>query len=336
MFPEDYSKVIYDETDNRFITSDIRLSSIPNCYALETQMDIHSILLQLLYEEASKKSSKVLMLLQPDHDFLFHALSGLAPVNTLSIEHILCLNNTEELTSDNQLMHIKYLRTIFPLFVSANLSYEPYYYHDDIEAKFTVFNLLPYFVLTSAHLLLCTPDYQQGIVFTDPAIISLYKKRFEDAKKKCNPLFQVSIVDLSQSDQFLPIKNLIEPNNSTYIIQEEGCLLPLLQEEMIHEIISSSLPQKDELVRMYSAWCQNTRDTQLAADASWMHQFFTRNGFLYFVRTGYFRELPSVLCSPLSTNSKIMHIAVSNGRVCEANRPRCEANRSRCVVETAT
>ena len=31
-----------------------------------------------------------------------------------------------------------------------------------------------------------------------------------------------------------------------------------------------------------------------------------------------------------------VHIAVSNGRVCEANRPRCEANRSRCVVETAT
>ena len=37
-----------------------------------------------------------------------------------------------------------------------------------------------------------------------------------------------------------------------------------------------------------------------------------------------------------SEETQNMHIAVSNGRVCEANRPRCEANRSRCVVETAT
>ena len=97
----------------------------------------------------------------------------------------------------------------------------------------------------------------------------------------------------------------MHPGVHTYIIQEEGCLLPLIPHSVLQDFLDPSTPNKDVIAKLYGASEQDAREEMKNQGETWLHQFFTRNGILYFVRTGQFRELPSQFCKPLPKESRI-------------------------------
>ena len=305
-FPDDFSPM-WDKSIHREVPLAVpeNLPSFAECLALETQKDVNSYLLYIVSKEASKEHGSVSLLLQPDNKFLFQSLSSMTPHYPLTVEHVFYINHAETLTSDNQFLIIQYLETIFPLFTTARISYTPLYCYGDVQAGFSSYSLFPCIVLTSEYALMYTPDYQQGILYTDPMILESLRKDFIVEKEKAKSLFEIANVDLAYPAQYLPIKNLVNPDCPTYIIQQEGCLLPLLHPEMIQEFLNSSFQNKELIVRQYGEGIVSSRETQMNLPKNWLFQFFTRNGLLYFVRTGRFRELPSSIVAPLSLEDRI-------------------------------
>ena len=159
-FPEDFSSAWNQSSSYQNISSlGQDLSSLPPSLALETQMDINSLLLRMLSAESAKEHGCISIIAQPDYDFLIHTLTGLASGNTLTVEHIFCLNNTIKLTEDNHISHIKYLEAIMPLLMTTNLAFYPLYHYGDIPDQFNSFSLMPCMVLTSEYVMLCTSDF---------------------------------------------------------------------------------------------------------------------------------------------------------------------------------
>ena len=303
-FPDDFSSINEDDLLRSAIPADrSRISEASACQGLDSQMEINSYLRQIIFKEAEKEQGSILMLVQPEYDYLFQTLGSLTPENPITVDHIFCLSNTEALTSDHQLLHIRYLETLFPLFTRKNIGYTPLYYYGDIRSRFSAYNLMPYMILTSDHALLFTPDYQNGIFFSDPEITEYLHERFAYLKEKCTSLFRVLTADLRDFDQAKGFNNLINDENPAFIMQAEGVLLPFLKKNTIFSLIDPSVPGRKELADAYDLMLSYSR--QLLSEPAWMHQYFTRNGMLHFVRTGRFRELPSDECHPISTEDRI-------------------------------
>lgn len=304
-FPDDYSSTWRQSSIQHSVSNQDFLSTSPPSLALETQMDVNTILLQMLTKEAAKSHGNISILAQPDYSFLFQTLTGLLPADSLNVEHIFSLSNLEELSTDHQIRHIQYLETIFPLFVTSGLAYLPLYYYGDTPDLFNDYSLLSCIVMTSEHVLLCTPDFQQGIFFNDPEMWTATRNSVDNLKKNCKPLFKITNVDLAHFDQYLPIRKLMRPGHLTYIIQEEGCLLPLLTVNIMQEFLDFSLIDREMIINLYWAIGKDAQAEMADDGESWLHQFFTKNGLFYFVRTGQFRELPPQFCRPLSRESRI-------------------------------
>ena len=296
-FPDDFSSINEDELLRSAVPADhTQISDAPACQGLDSQMEINSYLRQIIFKEAEKEQGSILMVVQPEYDYLFQTLGSLTPENPITVDHIFCLSNTEALTSDHQLLHIRYLETLFPLFTRKNIGYTPLYYYGDIHSRFSVYNLIPYMILTSDHALLFTSDYQSGIFFSDPGIMKYLHEHFAYLKEKCTPLFRILTADLRDFDQAKGFSNLINGESPAFIIQAEGVLLPFLKKNTILSLIDRSIPGREKLADAYELMLTHSR--QLLSNPVWIHQYFTRNGMLHFVRT-------SDECHPVSTEYRI-------------------------------
>ena len=72
---------------------------------------------------------EILVIAQPDYDFLIHTLSALTLGRECSVQHILCLES-ESQEEDNH-YNLGCLRAVVELMFSLK-SYQPYYYYDNI------------------------------------------------------------------------------------------------------------------------------------------------------------------------------------------------------------
>ena len=303
-FPDDFTSIREDVLLRSVpALSHGQISDAPSCLALDSQMEINSFLRQIIIKEIEHGQGSISLLVQPDYDYLFQTLGSLSPDNPLSVDHIFCLSNTEALTSDHQLLHIRYLETLFPLFTRKNIGYTPLYYHGDVHTRFNTYNLMPCMILTTEYAILCTSDFQNGIFFNDPTVRDYLQQCFDSLKKQCSALFRILSADLQEFEQILGLNHLIKPGTPAYIIQAEGVLFPFLRRETILSMIDPSVSNREELTEHYTVLLE--RSCRALSDPSWMHQFFTRNGLLFFARTGRFRELPSDLCRPVSPEDRI-------------------------------
>ena len=132
------------------------------CQALTSQTMVNNALSRMILKEAAKENGRLALLLQPDNEYLFHFLSSLGESEcTLSIEQILCLNNSSQLDKNHQSPNLMYLQAVLPLYIRA-LDYTIYYYYDNVESHFSSFNGLSCLILTSDAAVACTSDYRTG------------------------------------------------------------------------------------------------------------------------------------------------------------------------------
>ncbi len=118
-------------------------------------------------------------------------------------------------------------------------------------------------------------------------------------------MFRITRGDLAHPDKFFAIQTMVKPDDPTYIIQEEDCLLQLFTTEIIKEFLEPFLPGREEIVKQYEESIQNLYDHRMNLNLELLHQFFTRGSLLYFAQTGRFHRLPVKFCKPLSIESRI-------------------------------
>ena len=109
-------------------------------------LPVNNLVQAVVGAETARPNGEILVIAQPDYDFLIHTLSALTLGRECSVQHILCLES-ESQEEDNH-YNLGCLRAVVELMFSLK-SYQPYYYYDNITSHFKNSNSLPYLIVTS-------------------------------------------------------------------------------------------------------------------------------------------------------------------------------------------
>ena len=116
-----------------------------------SHLEINRSLLYIIASELKKSGGKISLLIQPDYTFLMNILTaGGYASSSVDIDHIICLNNNQNVSFARQNYNLNCLRNILPLY-SNHYQYNCYYYYDDIDAVTSAFALFPYAVITTEY-----------------------------------------------------------------------------------------------------------------------------------------------------------------------------------------
>lgn len=290
------------------ISQDIRLSCLDSYNTeksifLSGQVEFNRVLHQILIKESNKEHGKIGLLLQPDYEFLFGILANLrtanASDNSVFIEHIICLNKTMHMDTDNKYYNLVYLKNILPLYIS-DINYHPYYFYDDITSHYYNHNALSCMILTTEYALLCTSDYCTGILHHDRQTVEALWKLYHSYQSKCAPLFHM--VD-SVLEECAEINSIGWGRTPSYAIQPEPCLIPFITPQMIENVIYPNIPGRSLLVSQLQNFISESRQRINSRNS---HIYHTKNGLISFAKTGRMSEIPNEIYSPFTKKQRIL------------------------------
>lgn len=266
---------------------------------IHSKLDLYQIVSQLFIREAVLSDGCVSMLLQPDNKFILQCLEGLRErSDTFKIEHIFCLNSIYELSDKHHSLQLDYLANILPLYIRA-LNYHPFYFYENIPAHCYSFNLFPYMILAGDTAILCTSDYENGLLFHDSGTVFMLRNLFETYKKGCKPLFHlVSSVE----EKCSLIERMSVHGSTTYIIQPEPWLYASFSDSLIDRTICREIPQRESVIASLSECSCSCRKDMSGKE--FIH-FNTRQGILTFAETGMVNEFSRELYNPLTISQRI-------------------------------
>ena len=285
-----------------------------DCISLTSLQHINYYVHQMILSEADRDSGEISLFLQPDYKFLFNLLASLNPSDSLKISQIVCVGTETTFTDDHQLTNLKYLHSVFPLYMAGH-DYSLYYYYDKIEAHYHSFNLYPCMILTSDAALLCSSDYQTGIFFRSAEVVRMLHGIYTSYQDQCALFFTPAA--LTPENHAVVIGSMFNSaftENDLIGIQPETCLTPFFTGDLLRAIFNYEIPQATSILPLAEqAFQMNMYKIQ-------NQQFFiysTYEGLLHFVRTGRTDEIPEIFYHPLTIAQRI-HVLNEVCKCCES------------------
>lgn len=273
-----------------------------DCISLTSQQHINHYVHQIILSEAGRADGKIGLFIQPDYKFLFSLLASLNTSESLKIDHILCVGTEVAFTRDHQLINLNYLREVFPLYM-AGLDYSLWYYYDKIQSHYYNFNIFPCMILTSDAALLCSSDYQNGLLLRSADAVQMLWNVYTSYKEQCRLFFRPA--PLTPENHELVINYMFDSafsENDLIGIQPEPCLTPFFTGRLLHEIFNYDLPDAQNILAMAEhAFQMNMSKIQ---DRQFMI-YSTTEGLLQFVKTGRTDEIPDIFYHPLTPEQRL-------------------------------
>lgn len=264
--------------------------------ALSGQIQINSCIHQMVTELLSKPDGHLFILAQPEHLEVIN-LSAMLPYakSTLHIQHIICVNNRKGYIRSQQNYNMQCLKKIISLYEKP-VTYEPYYYYDNVNSHFNNLNFLPCMFLTDSAAILCSSNLKEGVMIKDKETLHLFENRFRDIMKNTEPLTSSfhSILNFHLKNFSIIYKEA----STSYSLSAEPCLIPCFTKDLLNKYIPDSLPQKNTLLQELPLYIES-----LTKSSS--HMYFTREGVLRFLMTGRLHEIPDALYSPFEYEDRI-------------------------------
>ena len=276
--------------------------SSSDCMVLSSREHINHVLHQIFLRETTKTKGRIALFLQPDYDFLFKLLATMPASGNLTINHLLCFTTSDEFTDKKELINLKYVHTMFPLYI-AGLDYHTWYFYDKVHSHYHNFNLFPCMILTSDAAITCTADYQTGLLYQNPDVLNMLWQMFHTYQGQCSSLFDPAAFT---PDNYMEIfSRMFDSNfeNSALIgIQPEACITPFLSGDFLSGIFNHSLPAGQEILHQAD---ESFRKNKKKLDKGHFHIYFTARGMLHFAQSGRTEEIPDIFYRPLNKEERI-------------------------------
>lgn len=297
-----------------FMMDDTDFYTETDCTVLSSRMHINHCLYQIFLKETARTNGKIALFLQPDYDFLFQLLATMPATENLTIDHLLCLTTTDEFTDKNELVNLKYLHTMFPLYM-AGLDYHTWYFYDKIHSHYHNFNLFPCMILTSDAAITCTADYQNGILYTSPDVLNMLWQMFHTYQGQCNPFFTTTaFTPDNYIEVFDHMFDLNYEESALTGIQPEACITPFLTGDFLDRIFNHDLSSGEEILKQANIYFGKNMKKLTAGQ---FHIYFTANGMLHFAQSGRTEEIPDIFYRTLTPLERI-HVLRQVAECCKS------------------
>ena len=274
---------------------------------LSGKHQIDTTLQCVLSAEAQKSSGHLKLIFQPEHNYMDILISTTKNQPSLTVEHIICLNNNSAITAEKRDYNLSCLKKMIPIYTSCSCRYTPYYYYDSILTRDSIFTLFSSAVITSDYVLAFSPELESGILYDNKQIQKQFHILFKQLKSETKPLVYIPDSIFSQLDYF---KRLNIGKNSGFSFQKEPCLIPLLPAFFPEKYIARNLPNRDLFISVAREYI-----SQRAVDFKngLITFFFTENGLRHFLSTGHISELPNSFYEPVDFKDRylVLHNLIS-------------------------
>ena len=286
-----------------------------NATLLHSHLEINRSLLYIIASELKKSGGKISLLIQPDYTFLMNILTaGGYASSSVDIDHIICLNNNQNVSFARQNYNLNCLRNILPLY-SNHYQYNCYYYYDDIDAVTSAFALFPDAVITTEYACLISSDMQSGFITKDPESLKLFSYLFSQYLAQTTPLLR-PVTDLGGQIQY--VENTMQNITEGYFFQMLPCLTRFLTRDMLETYIVKDLPHRSELLDRLQNYLHELQSIPASADLTFICSI---EGIRKFLNTGRVGEYPAYAYTPLNLSDRLFLIRqLANSMLNEHNR----------------
>ena len=253
--------------------------------------------------ESKKEHGHIKLLFQPDSDDFMEVVASISKNKTnLKIDHIICLNNTDTITTDKRDYNLCCLQKIIPMYNSCLCDYTPFCYYDNIDSHNSNFNLLSSLVITSEYAITFSPQIKYGILFTCSDTLRKFHSIFDELKADTTPV--VCKID-SVFTQFEYFDNLDLGEKNGYSYQMEPCIIPMIPLSFPEKYLSKTLPDRENFVQSVKQYIH--RKSEILKTVT-THFMFTETGIIQFLKTGRLSELPDTIYSPFEYCDRVLLI----------------------------
>ena len=268
--------------DNRTFAVNDALNPILKTGHYTNKYDIEHLLYELSLLECKEKDPHIRIFGQPTHAlYLLRIVSSHIPIT-----HLFCLNNTNELTKDNQFYNLTVLTNIMPL-IFNNDHYSPYYYYNEINAINNHLCFFPNMILTHKYLLIYTTDHSSGILYERGDTYNAYEVLFNQYLKETKCL--ISNKD-DRSDMIEDFNYILYAPPVGALYQEDDPFPISLKD---HDFVETFKTHS----RYLKQFAKRNNDH--------LSGLYTLQGLRHFVDTGYTTDFPQQFYQPLMIDDRI-------------------------------
>lgn len=263
---------------------------------------LKNLISSVLNIEIAKPKGKICLLMQPENNHITDILVSAGRGNKdLSIEHIFCLNNTNDIISDKRDYNLWCLKNIIPIFVQSSCDYQPYYYYDNIVSHNNKFNLLSSMILTSEYAIVFSMEEKYGMILSGRDTIEYLKVLFYSLKEETS-LMACKMNSLEKQLESFEKMNFDENGIS---FQPEACLIPMLPTAFLDKYLDKNFMSRQQFrKRAFQYICRSEQ----MLDVSKTTFIFTENGIRRFMESGRISELPESVYYPLEYSDRAILI----------------------------
>lgn len=254
----------------------------------------------VLNVEMQKGDGKISLIMQPDNDYVMDILF-LAGVKKdyLKMEHIFCLSNANEVSSEKKDYNLECLRKILPMFVQCKCSYKPYCYYDNIASHRNRFNLLSSLIITSDYAVAFSAEENYGVLLTGENTIQYLQTLFENLKQ--DTVLMACKMDTleGQIERFASV-NI---NSGGVGFQADACLVPLLPPEFLGHFLKEALLSQPVVREKSEEYLSFSGEMMAKTNSTFL---FSQAGIERFLRDGRLSELPESIYYPLDYKARLL------------------------------
>lgn len=184
------------------------------------------------------------------------------------------------------------LTNIFQAIKYARKQINTYYYYGNKEIFSD--NLFPFFIITTAGVLLYDTTHYNALLISTPSVIASFIASTEGIINNCTPLvlFPNNVFELKQC---------LSSSSFVGSISSKPCITPFLNLEMYQELAIDELPDKNFVINSLYNW-YNAKN--YVEPVPYIH-LNTSEGFKDFAQKGIVSYFPKEYANPLSIENRI-------------------------------
>lgn len=279
------------------------ISSASANITLSTASEVNQAIYTLVACLIEKEKGDLCIIAPPEFTFLIRLLISLMKEkDSITIEHIMCLNNNEQITADKKNYNLHCLMNILPL-CTCGCHYQPYYYYDNITSRLDTFRLFPYLLLTENRAIIISETFETGFMTEQLDFLRLLKDIFAGYIRQARPLLQ-KISDVSAQLAYVQ-EFLQDDTSSEYSFQMTPCMTALLSEDFLKKYIIPELPERQTFIRHFILHIRNTYEHRQKRN---LVLIFSLEGVKEFLDTGLLEEYPSDIYLPPEPEDRLQLI----------------------------
>lgn len=295
----------------------------------EGQYIVNNMIRAVLEDEVSNNPSPEISISVSFHsNFLFDIIYQLylGENGKINIKNFARFNKTNAYQDSNY--NLKILSHVIPFAFSAGNGYQLYYYYDNFDSCSDIAVLMPYYIITSKHLITLSADNNSAVLYNNEGIVNIYKKIFDIAISKSSPLIASHFTCSDILQAYLDSIN--HTGIITHVIEPQPCFAWYYTDDLINAHLRPEVDDREIFLKMLCNYYENNRNNSKPIS------IFSVEGLSTFAVSGILSDLPTQFAIPFTVEERIMLLERLRNDILLGNYQVYAVNSSKFVIPFIT